>query len=145
MIPKIVHYVWLGRKELTPLGKKCLTSWQKFLPGWEIHKWTEDNSPLEHPFVARMLRERKYAFASDYIRLHALAKHGGLYLDTDMELVGDVGPLLNHLCVLDFLSVKKSLSVASYHRKPSTGFGIVHTARRHRLSVTTPLKGKRAL
>jgi len=86
MIPKIVHYVWLGGKELNPLGQKCLASWEKYLPGWEIRRWDESNSPVDHPFVRKMLREGKYAFASDYVRLHALVQQGGLYVDTDLEL-----------------------------------------------------------
>lgn len=86
MIPKIIHYVWLGGKELNPLGQKCLASWKQFLPGWEIRRWDESNSPVHHPFVQKMLEEGKYAFASDWIRLHALVEQGGLYLDTDLEL-----------------------------------------------------------
>ena len=61
---------------------------------------------MEHPFVEAMMRDGKFAFASDYIRLHALAKDGGLYLDTDMELMGDVKPLLQKPCVFAFLSAQ---------------------------------------
>ena len=105
-IPKIAHYVWLGGKPLSAIGQKCLRSWEKYLPGWEIRRWDESNSPVDHPFVKKMLAERKYAFASDYIRLHALSGQGGLYLDTDMELIGDVTPLLAKPCVLAFLSAQ---------------------------------------
>ena len=105
-IPKIVHYVWLGEKPLSPLGRKCLQSWKTFLPDWEIRRWDEKSSPVDHPFVKKMLAEKKYAFASDYIRLFALAEFGGLYLDTDLELIKDVQPVLNHPCVLAFLSAQ---------------------------------------
>ena len=105
-IPKIIHYVWLGGRPLSPLGQNCLKSWQQHLPGWEIRRWDETNSPVDHPFVKKMLAEKKYAFASDYIRLFALAKEGGLYLDTDMELIGDICPLLKRPCVLAFLSAQ---------------------------------------
>ena len=105
-IPKIAHYVWLGGKPLSAIGQKCLRSWEKYLPGWEIRRWDESNSPVDLPFVKKMLAERKYAFASDYIRLHALSGLGGLYLDTDMELIGDVTPLLTRSCVLAFLSAQ---------------------------------------
>ena len=104
MIPKIIHYVWLGGKPLSPLGMRCLASWRKHLPGWEIRRWDETNSPMDHPFVAKMMTEGKFAFASDYIRLHVLLELGGLYLDTDMELLGDVTPLLQRPCVLTFIS-----------------------------------------
>jgi hypothetical protein len=106
MIPKIIHYVWLGGKPLSPLGQKCLESWKNHLPGWDIRRWDESNSPMRHPFVEKMAREGKPAFASDYIRLHALAEHGGLYLDTDMELKGNVESLLQKACVLGFLSAQ---------------------------------------
>lgn len=88
------------------MGERCLASWQKHFPGWEVRRWDESNSPTGHPFVAKMMAEGKFAFASDYIRLHALAEHGGVYLDTDMELTGDIRPLLTRPCVLAFLSAQ---------------------------------------
>lgn len=106
MIPKIIHYVWLGGWPLNRVGEHCLASWKTHLPGWEIRRWDETNSPMDHPFVKKMLGLKKYAFASDFIRLHALAEHGGLYLDTDMELIGDVRPLLKHPCVFAFGSAQ---------------------------------------
>ena len=105
-IPKIIHYVWLGGAPPGQVGRRCLESWQRHLPGWEIRRWDETNSPVDHPFVKKMLAEKKFAFASDYIRLFALAEEGGLYLDTDMELIGDVRPLLERPCVLAFLSAQ---------------------------------------
>jgi len=104
MIPRILHYIWLGGKPLSPLGERCLISWKKNLPNWHIRRWDETNSPMNHPFVAKMMNEGKFAFASDFIRLHVLLESGGLYLDTDMELVGDVTPLLQKPCVLTFIS-----------------------------------------
>ena len=106
MIPKIIHYVWLGGHPLNPLGLRCLSSWKAHLPDWRIKLWDEGNSPINHPFVRKMLADNKYAFASDYIRLHALANEGGLYLDTDMELKADVCPFLERPCVLAFLSAQ---------------------------------------
>lgn len=105
-IPRIVHYVWLGQQPLSEIGRRCLESWRTHLPGWEIRKWDETNSPIEHPFVKKMLAQKKYAFASDYIRLFALAQEGGLYLDTDLELIRDVTPILQSSCVLAFLSAQ---------------------------------------
>jgi len=104
MIPKIIHYVWLGGKPMSSLGERCLASWKKHLPGWEIKRWDESNSPMSQSFVAKMMNEGKFAFASDYIRLHALLEFGGVYLDTDMELIGDIVPLLRKSCVLTFIS-----------------------------------------
>jgi len=125
VIPKIIHYVWLGGKPLSPLGEKCLASWRKYLPGWEIRRWDESNSPMNHPFVAKMMNKGKFAFASDYIRLHVLLELGGMYLDTDMELVGDVTPLLQKPCVLTFISRQNRPS------KNSAALGFLASAAGH--------------
>ena len=110
MIPKIVHYVWLGGKPLNPLGEKCLASWKHFLPGWEIRRWDESNSPMDHPYVQAMMKSGRTAFASDLIRLHALLMHGGLYLDTDVELRKSPGELVEgNRMILGFHSVQNRL------------------------------------
>lgn len=110
MIPKIIHYVWLGGGPLPPLGQRCLASWQTFLPGWEIRQWDETNSPMDHPFVQLMSARGLPAFASDYIRLHALLRTGGLYLDTDVELCRPPGSLAEgDGLILGFHSVQNRL------------------------------------
>lgn len=124
-IPQIVHYVWLGNSPFSEIGRRCLQSWMAHLPGWEIRRWDESNSPVDHPFVKKMLAERKFAFASDYIRLFALTVEGGLYLDTDLELIGDVTPLLERPCVLAFLSAQNRPS------KNSAAMGFFASVPRH--------------
>lgn len=124
-IPRIVHYVWLGQAPFSEIGRRCLQSWMVHLPGWEIRRWDESNSPVDHPFVKKMLAEKKYAFASDYIRLFALAEEGGLYLDTDLELIGNVEPLLKRSCVLAFLSAQNRPS------KNSAAMGFFAATARH--------------
>ena len=110
MIPKIVHYVWLGGKPLNPFGEKCLASWKNFLPGWEIRRWDESNSPMDNPYVQAMMKSGRMAFASDLIRLHALLMHGGLYLDTDVELRKSPGELVGcNRMTLGFHSVQNRL------------------------------------
>jgi len=110
MIPKIIHYVWLGGKPLSPLGKKCLASWRKHLPGWEIRRWDESSSPMNHPYVQAMMKSGRMAFASDLIRLHALLTHGGLYLDTDVELRKSPGEFVEgNRMILGFHSVQNRL------------------------------------
>lgn len=94
MIPKIIHYCWFGGNSKTPLIEKCMTTWKDRLPGWEIKEWSEKNSPINAPYVTRALKEKRYAFAADYVRFHALSTFGGVYLDTDMEIVRDLTPLL---------------------------------------------------
>ena len=96
-IPKIIHYVWVGTKPLTPLAKKkCILSWKMHLPEYEFRLWNESNSPMLHHYVNKMYRKKQWAFVADYIRFWALEKEGGVYLDTDTEVLKTFDPLLNH-------------------------------------------------
>lgn len=97
-IPKIIHYVWVGGKPLTPLAKRCINSWKKYLPEYELKLWNEQSLPkevLDHPYVQEMYQAKKWAFVSDYIRFWALEKYGGIYLDVDMEVLKSFNPLIN--------------------------------------------------
>lgn len=95
-IPKIIHYVWVGPKTLTPLAERCITSWKKHLPDYEFRFWHEANIPMDHPYVRRMYAEKKWAFVSDYVRFWALEKEGGIYLDTDTEVLRSFEELREH-------------------------------------------------
>lgn len=87
MIPKIIHYVWLGHGEKSDKIKACMESWRKFLPDYEIKEWNEDNFDINYNDFTRDSYEKKmYAFTSDVVRLYALYTEGGLYLDTDVLL-----------------------------------------------------------
>lgn len=87
MIPKIVHYVWLGHGEKSDKIKACMESWRKFLPDYEIKEWNEDNFDINYNDFTRDSYEKKmYAFTSDVVRLYALYAEGGIYLDTDVLL-----------------------------------------------------------
>lgn len=95
MIPKIIHYCWFGRGEKPELAKRCIASWEKFCPGFEIREWNEDNCDyLAVPFMAEAYNEKKYAFVSDVMRLIVLEQYGGVYFDTDVEVLKDFTPLL---------------------------------------------------
>jgi hypothetical protein len=96
MIPKTIHYVWVGGKPLTPLAERCLASWKKHLPDYEIKRWDETNSPMSHPYVQAMYAKQKWAFVSDYIRFWVLEKEGGIYLDTDTEVLKSFNDLLDN-------------------------------------------------
>ena len=90
MIPKIIHYVWLGSKVIPENLRTDMDSWCQMMPTWDVRGWTEANIPTEVlnvPYVQQALEARKYAFASDYIRLWALEQFGGVYLDTDVEVI----------------------------------------------------------
>ncbi|MCV5446071.1 glycosyltransferase, partial [Escherichia coli] len=79
------------------------------LPGWDIIEWNEDNSPLSVPYVKNALEDKRYAFAADYVRFYALKTMGGVYLDTDVELIKDISPLLNN----KFFTAKESEELIS--------------------------------
>lgn len=88
MIPKVIHYVWLGRSKKPRLVEKAIESWRKYAPEYEIKEWNEDNFNLDDSkFLTWAMSEKKYAFASDFIRLAVLKEFGGVYLDTDMIMI----------------------------------------------------------
>ncbi len=95
MIPKKVHYCWFGNNPYPPLVKDCMKSWTKYLADFELKKWDESNSPMDNIVVQKAIAMKKWAFASDYVRLYALYHEGGVYLDTDMEILKDIAYLLN--------------------------------------------------
>ena len=88
MIPKIIHYCWFGRNPLPESAKKCIDSWRKFLPDYEIKEWNEDNFDVNIiPYTQQAYEAKKYAFVSDYARFWILYHHGGVYFDTDVEVI----------------------------------------------------------
>lgn len=90
-IPKTVHYCWFGRSPMPKLAHKCLASWKKFCPGYEIREWNEDNFDVQCcDYVKEAYSAKKFAFVSDYARYAILHKYGGLYFDTDVELISPI-------------------------------------------------------
>ena len=88
MIPKIIHYCWFGRNPLPEDAKKCIESWRKFLPDYEIIEWNEDNFDVnEIEYTRQAYETNKFAFVSDYARVKILYEQGGLYFDTDVEVI----------------------------------------------------------
>lgn len=88
MIPKVIHYCWFGRNPLPESAKKCIASWHKYLPDYEIKEWNEDNFDVNIiPYTREAYADKKYAFVSDYARFWILHHHGGLYFDTDVEII----------------------------------------------------------
>lgn len=95
MIPKIIHYCWFGRNPLPEMAKKCISSWKKYLPDYEIKEWNEDNFDVNIiPYTAEAYRAKKYAFVSDYARFWILYKYGGLYFDTDVEVIKSMDEII---------------------------------------------------
>jgi len=96
-IPRIIHYCWFGRGEKPGKIVKCMKSWGKYASDYVWMEWNEDSFDImSNRYVREAYEARKYAFVSDYVRLHALYTHGGIYLDTDVEIVKPLDPLLKH-------------------------------------------------
>lgn len=96
MIPKIIHFCWLSNDPYPALIEKCLESWRKYLPDYEIKRWDASCfNKINSNWVRQAFQQRKYAFAADFIRLYALTTEGGIYLDSDIEVVRPFDPLLN--------------------------------------------------
>lgn len=88
MIPKKIHYCWFGHNPLPESALKCIASWRKYLPDYEIKEWNEDNFDVNSiPYTAQAYEAKKYAFVSDYARFKILYEQGGLYFDTDVEVI----------------------------------------------------------
>ena len=88
MIPKVIHYCWFGRNPLPASARKCIDSWKKFFPDYEIKEWNEDNFDVNMiPYTHEAYSVKKYAFVSDYARFWILYNYGGLYFDTDVEVI----------------------------------------------------------
>lgn len=103
MIPKVIHYCWFGRGKMPELAIKCINSWKKFCPDYTIKEWNEDNFNLDiFPYVREAYDNRKFAFVTDVVRLYALYTEGGVYMDTDVEVVQPLDKFLNHIAFSGF-------------------------------------------
>lgn len=104
-IPKIIHYCWFGKKPLPEMAIKCIDSWKKYCPDYEIMEWNENNFNLEmNDYVKEAYVAKKWAFVSDVARLYALVNYGGIYMDTDVEVIKPLDDLLDYTAFLGFES-----------------------------------------
>ena len=95
MIPKIIHYCWFGRSEMPELAQRCIASWHKYMPEYEYRLWNEDNFDVYSvPYTKEAYEAKKYAFVSDYARFWILYNYGGIYFDTDVELINSIDDIL---------------------------------------------------
>lgn len=102
-IPKVIHYCWFGKGEMPPLSEKCIKSWGKYCPEYEIVCWNEDNFDINQNRYAKEAYDAgKWAFVSDYVRLKVLYDHGGIYLDTDVELIKPLDALIEEMGYMGF-------------------------------------------
>ena len=88
---KIIHYCWFGGKKIPNSVKKCIKTWKKYLPDYEIKEWNEENFDVNVcPFVKEAYENKKWAMVSDYARIYALYQDGGIYLDTDVKILKNI-------------------------------------------------------
>lgn len=119
MIPKVIHYCWFGRNPLPASAKKCIDSWREFLPDYEIKEWNEDNFDVNAiPYTQQAYEAKKYAFVSDYARFWILYHEGGLYFDTDVEVVGNMDKIVERG---PFMGIEQG---ASWNGKPMVAPGL---------------------
>lgn len=119
---KIIHYCWFGGRPLPKLAKKCIASWKKFLPDYEIKEWNENNVDLnECPFIKQAYEKKKWAFVADYVRAKKLNQYGGIYFDTDMEITKDISKLLENETFLG-LEDTGYVAVGVWHEKNKNSY-----------------------
>lgn len=108
-IPKIIHYCWFGGKPKPKLAEKCLQSWKKFCPDYQILEWNEDNFDISTaPMYVRQAYEAgRWAFVTDYVRLRGLTELGGIYMDTDVEVIRPLDPFLEQKAFAGFEHVER--------------------------------------
>lgn len=95
MIPRVIHYCWFGHNPLPESARKCIASWRRYCPDYEIQEWNEDNFNLHIcPYVEEAYKSKKWAFVSDYARFWILYNYGGLYFDTDVELIRPIDQIV---------------------------------------------------
>ncbi len=105
MIPKKIHYCWFGMGHMPKIALKCIASWKKYLPDYELKKWDENNFDIDmYPYVREAYDKRKFAFVTDVVRLYALYHEGGIYMDTDVEVLRPLDKFLNHVAFSGFES-----------------------------------------
>ena len=141
MIPKIIHYCWFGRNPLPESARKCIASWRKFLPDYEIWQWSEEplhdnaNVDLNHlydklmgfdvnsiPYTQEAYEAKKYAFVSDYARFWILYKYGGLYFDTDVEIIKPLDDIIERG---PFMGIEVRAKEGEYPQvAPGLGLGV---------------------
>ncbi len=103
MIPKILHYCWFGKNPKSELAQKCIATWSKYNPDYQIIEWNEENFDVnQHPFVKEAYEQKKWAFVSDFARVKAVYEMGGFYLDTDMEITRSFDDLLQHKAICGY-------------------------------------------
>lgn len=119
MIPKVIHYCWFGGTEKPKLAQKCIKSWKKHCKKYQIIEWNENNFDVwsAPKFVQDAYKAKKWAFVTDYVRLKVVYDYGGVYLDTDVELLKNLDRFLQYPA---FFGMQQNLHIAT-----GLGFGSI--------------------
>lgn len=105
-IPKVIHYCWFGKWKKSQNIEKCIQSWKKYCPDYEIKEWNETNFDVDSTYYTRTFyQKRKWAFVSDYVRMYVLYHQWGVYFDTDIEVLKNIDPLLESEAFTGFQDV----------------------------------------
>ncbi len=120
MIPKVVHYRCFGGSEMPELATRCIESWKRYLPDYEFVLWNEKNFNINvNEYVRQAYKTKKYAFVTDYVRLYALYHYGGIYMDTDVEVLRNLDVFLRHRaftgCEDEDMCVTGIMGAVPYH------------------------------
>ena len=125
MIPKIIHYCWFGGNPLPDMAKKCIKSWKKYFPDYEICEWNESNFDLKScDYCREAYQAKKWAFMSDYARFWILYNYGGLYFDTDVEVIRDMSEIVNRGAFMGCEAVNKCATGLGLGVNPGLGLGV---------------------
>jgi len=124
-LPQVIHYCWFGGAALPPLAQKCIASWKKYCPDCKIIEWNESNYDIASKplYVRQAYEEKKWAFVSDYARFDILYRYGGLYFDTDVEIIR---PIADIIAKGPFMACEKGR--AEYHAMVAPGLGMAANA-----------------
>lgn len=121
MIPKKIHYCWFGGNPLPDLAVKCIESWKRYCPDYEIIEWNESNFDINKcSYIKEAYNAKKWAFVSDYARYYILYNYGGLYFDTDVEIIVPIEEVIKNKSFMGFEKINNTLGV-----NPGLGFGTV--------------------
>ena len=124
-IPKVIHYCWFGEESLPKLEKKCIKSWKKKCPDYKIQRWDESNFDINIcQYIQEAYEKKQWAFVSDYARLWIIYNHGGIYLDTDVELIKNLDFLLTYKAFYgfeDYIYVNTGIGFGAEPKNESVG------------------------
>lgn len=127
MIPKTIHYCWFGCNPLPSTAKRCIESWRKFFPDYDIKEWNEDNFDVNIiPYTKEAYSVKKYAFVSDYARFWILYNYGGLYFDTDVEVIRNMDNIIANGPFMGFEQPREEVKrkKKGYGVAPGLGLGV---------------------